>query len=591
MSRENFLESVGVGSSALVSAISKASSLSEAEVASALTYPKELAHGDLAFPCFSLAKQWKVAPPECAKRVKEALELPEDFERVEIVGPYLNFFRRRAAFSKEVLGKLLAEGIALEPVAAPQKIIVEYSSPNIAKPFHIGHLRTTLIGHAIDRILRSLGHEVVSINHLGDWGTQFGFVYAGCALFGKPKEDSIFELVNLYVRATGIKKAQEEGTVAATDLDKPDVNQMARDYFLRLEAGDKEATEFWQWCLDISLQYLRQLYARLEVHFDHYTGESFYRDKLDGVEKTLRDSGMLEESRGALGVDLGKKLGFVRVFAEDGRSLYITRDLATADYRYQHYDPDKVLYVVGAPQTQYFMQLIEVLKRMKHPIGEKMQHVAYGNVPGISTRGSLGKDDKIWLHALLDEARDRALEAYRSQVAKKPEGLEHDEAAQLTLAESVGLGAVAFNYMCRGNTKEFHFSWDEALSFQGDTGPYVQYAVARINGIEQKAKLEGIVATSDCNWKLIEDDSAYQLVQMISKFQEVVELAGRDCEPYHVANYVLDLARAFSLAYRALRVVGEDKATATARLSLFAAVRGVLTKGMYLIGVPVVDRM
>lgn len=585
------------GTETLVNAIAEASELPVSNVAGALTYPKEFAHGDLSFPCFLISRAWKLSPPECAVKLKERLVLPAEYERVEIVGPYLNFFRNRAAVTAALLHHLQKVSGGLKKTALPKRVIVEYSSPNIAKPFHIGHLRTTLIGHSIDRILRALGHDVISINHLGDWGTQFGFVYAGCALFGTPKEASIFELVELYVRATTLKKAQEEETVSDADKHHPDVNQMAREYFLRLEAGDDEALKFWQWCLDISLVYLRALYDRLGVHFDHYTGESFYRDKLGSIEQRLKESGLLEDSRGAKGVDLGKKLGFVRIFAEDGRSLYITRDLATADYRYHHYNPDKVLYVVGAPQTQYFQQLIEVLKRMQHPIGDRMVHVAYGNVPGISTRGSLGKDDRIWLHALLDEAKERAAEAYRTQVAKKPEGLEHDAEEQAQLAEAVGLGAVAFNYLCRSNTKEFHFSWEEALSFQGDTGPYVQYAVARINGIEQRAKAEGIQEYQGAIEglaqvaALLKEDAAYQLVQLLGRFQEVVERAAEEYEPYHVSNYILDLSKTFSHAYRSLRVLGEPGPVASARLTLFIAVREVLKKGLYLVGVPVVERM
>jgi arginyl-tRNA synthetase len=524
-------------------------------------------------------------PPACAEELAKTLVLPAGIERSQVVGPYLNFFVERKTFAKEVLARILSGGSPLKVAAQKKKFIVEYSSPNIAKPFHIGHLRTTLIGHSIDRILRSLGHEVISVNHLGDWGTQFGFVYAGCKLWGRPAEENIFELVDMYVRASALRRAQEEKTVPAEDLDKPDVNQMARDYFLKLEADDPEATEFWQWCLDISLKYLKDLYQRLGVHFDHYTGESFYRKKLGAVEKMLRESGILEDSRGALGVDLGKQLGFARVFTED---------LATADYRHKTYAADKILYVVGAPQSQYFKQLIEIFKRMKHPVGDTMVHVSYGNVPGISTRKSSGKDDRIWLHSLLDEAHERALEAYRSQVVKKADDGTTPVPAvadEETLAEAVGLGAIFFNYLCRTNVKEFNFSWEEALSFQGDTGPYVQYAVARINSIEAKAAQTGITPLATCDTSALTDDSAHQVMSLLSRFQDVVELSAEDYEPNHVASYVLDLAKSFSGAYRNLRVIGEPPEVAAARLTLFRAVKDTLKVGLGLIGVPVVERM
>ena len=576
---------------ALSQALAEATGWEISRASSALTQPKEFAHGDYAFACFGLAKERKLSPPACAAELEAKLVLPAGIERAQIVGPYLNFFVERKAFARDVLARSLFGPSPLKAVDEPKKFIVEYSSPNIAKPFHIGHLRTTLIGHSIDRILRSLGHEVISINHLGDWGTQFGFVYAGCALWGRPKEENIFELVGMYVRASALKRAQEEKTVPPEDSDKPDINQMARDYFIKLEANDPEATEFWQWCLEISLRYLKDLYQRLGVHFDHYTGESFFRSKLNGVEKMLRASGILQDSRGALGVDLGKQLGFARVFTEDGRSLYITRDLATADYRHQTYAADKILYVVGAPQSQYFKQLIEIFKRMNHPVGERMVHVSYGNVPGISTRKSSGKDDRIWLHSLLDEAHERALEAYRNQVEKKPDEVAGNQIDEERLAESVGLGAIFFNYLCRTNVKEFHFSWEEALSFQGDTGPYVQYAVARINSIEARAAAAGIQPKAACDTSALTDDAAHQVMLLLNRFQDVVEQAAQDYEPNHVASYVLDLAKSFSGAYRNLRVMGEPPEIATARLTLFKAVKETLKVGLGLIGVPVVERM
>lgn len=574
--------------SKLVKALSTASNLPEDLVARTLMPAKQRSHGDFSFPCFVIAKELKVDPVKAAESLATKVTLPENIERLEVLGPYINFFRKRSQFVAEVLARPdadLKSGIAAEQQTA-KTVIIEYSSPNIAKPFHIGHLRTTLIGHSLDRIYRYLGYNVVSINHLGDWGTQFGFVFAGCHLWGRPENATIFDLVEIYIRATTLRKQQDEGCVPSEHADKPEINELAKEYFRNLEAGQQDAVDFWQWCLDISLDYLKKLYARLGVHFDFYTGESFYRNKLESVEAQLRESGILVDSKGALGVDLGKKLGFVRVFSEDGRSLYITRDLATADYRLKTFNPDKVLYVVGAPQTLYFQQLIAILKKMNHPMAERMVHVSYGNVPGISTRASKGSTDRIWLDALLNEAHDRAKEAYQGQVEKRP-----SEVDETIVAESVGLGAVFFNYLSRTNVKEFHFSWEEALNFQGDTGPYVQYALARLNSIEDRAKAQGLVPAEKFNPEHLVDDDAYRIVCLLSQFTELVQKAAAEYEPYHVANFVLELARAVSEGYSKLRVLGQDRELAEARLALFAATKKTLKIGLALLGVPAIERM
>ncbi len=571
----------------LVSAIAAAGSISAEAVCRALVRTKDIAHGDYAFPCFPLAKEWKLSPPDCAKKLQQSITLPSGFERCEVVGPYLNFFFERKAFVQETVRNILAAGLDVGKADnSAETYVIDYSSPNIAKPFHVGHLRATLIGMSLDRLYRHLGYKVVAINHLGDWGTQFGFVYAGFKVWGLPEKPSVDDFVDRYRRASGLRKAQDEKTVAAEDADKPEINQIARDYFIRLEAGDKEATDFWQWVLDISMEYFKNAYARIGARFDHYMGESFYRDKLPKVEVDLKAAGILTESRGALGVDLGKKLGYVRIFAEDGRSLYITRDLATADYRHNTFHPDKILIVIGNPQELYFRQLAGVLEKMGHPIAQRIVHVGFGHVPGISTRKAAAGDERISLTDLLDDAHDRALEAYRAQVDKKPEGLDEGK-----VAEAVGLGAVFFDYLSRTNNKDFHFDWDTALSFQGDTGPYILYALARLNSIEAKAKEAGINAGVDFDVNTIVDDGSYRLVALLSRFDDVLAKAAEEREPYHIALYTLDLAKSISAAYRELRVLGEAQNVAQARLSLFLAARNVLLVGLTLIGMKGIDRM
>lgn len=576
----------------LIDTISKVTTLEPIQVAKVLTKPQNRAqnrdHGDLALPCFQVAKVKGISPPEAAKWLAENISLPPGITKATPVGPYLNFTYDRKTIFAATIPIILKEQEGYGRKADHGKtIIVEYSSPNIAKTFHVGHLRTTLIGHSLVQIYKHLGYKTIGINHLGDWGTQFGFVWAGCKLWGRPEQPTVDALVDIYRRATNLKKAQEENTVSADDRDKPDINQMARDYFISLEGGDKEATEFWQWCLDISLDYLKSMYRRMGIEFDHYTGESFYRDMLESVEQKIRDSGILEESRGALGVDCGKKLGFARVFTEDGRSLYITRDIATAMYRQDTFSPEKILYVVAAQQSLHFQQLIEILKRMKEPVSDKMVHVSFGFVPGMKTREGGG----ISLKDFLDESYDRALTAYRSEVQKRPEGSNDEK-----IAEAVAVGSMYFYFLSNSNVKDFHFSWDQALNFQGDSGPYLQYALARINSIEAKANNAGISLNKDNNSfnpDLLVEDHAYDLALLLTEFGAVIEKSGDDYEPYYIASYLLDLAKAFSRAYNELRVVDESvsKELATTRLSLLVAVKYVLASGLKLLGVPVVERM
>jgi arginyl-tRNA synthetase len=570
--------------SELAKALEPLVGMSAAEAQKLISKPQDRSHGDLTFPCFQLAKTLRISPPECAKKIAAELKLPAGISKVEIVGPYLNFRFDKGSVISALVPQILRDKSSFgrkEP--NHKKFIVEYSSPNIAKTFHVGHLRTTLIGHSLVQIYKHLGYDVLGINHLGDWGTQFGIVWAGCEIWGRPKDATVDSLVEVYRLAGTLKKAQEEGKLSAEEQKYPDVTQMARDYFIRLEAGDKVALEFWQWCLDVSMKYFVTMYDRLGIKFDHYTGESFYRDMLSDVENKVRSSGILEESRGALGVDCGKKYGFARVFAEDGRSLYITRDIATAMYREETFRPEKILYVVAAQQMLHFQQLIEIMNRMKHPVGPKMVHVSFGFVPGMKTREGGG----ISLKDFLDEMKDRALEAYKNEVEKRPEGTDEN-----LIAEAVAIGATYFYFLSHSNVKDLHFTWEQALNFQGESGPYLQYAVARLNSIEVKANESG-VDRSLFDASQLTEESAYDLASLLAQFPTIVENAGRDYEPYYISQYLIEVAKSFSRAYRELRVVGEDvsKELSSSRLALFMATREILVAGMNLLGIPKIERM
>ena len=566
----------------LIAKLSEATKLSADVIEKNLTPTKDTKHGDFAFPCFLLAKDWGAPPPECAKKLAQLIELPLGFSRSECMGPYLNFFLDRAQVISTTTSEVLKKGTQYGRGENSSTIVIDFSAPNIAKPFHIGHLRTTIIGFCLGNLLRHLGHNVVGVNHLGDWGTQFGFVYAGCKLFGKPSDD-MNELVSRYVQANLIRKAQDKGE----QLDQPNVNEIARDYFRRLEAGEPEAKEFWQWSLDVSLRYYHKTYDRMGIRFEAFTGESFYFQFFDECVTTLKQSGILQDSRGALGVDLGEPLGFARLLTEDGRTLYLTRDVITADYREKTYHPERIIYVVGAPQTLHFKQLKEIMRRLKHPAADKIHHIPYGHVPGISTRKLMSDAGDLSLDGLLDDAHDRAKEAYQSEVSKRPEGVDVEE-----VAEAVGLGAIYFNYLCRTNNKEFHFSWDEALNFKGDTGPYLMYAVARLHSMEEKAKAEGIVIEAAADGSKLPEAEAWEIASLLMKFPSVLQKTADDLEPCNICNYALDLAKAISRAYVKLRVLGEpDKTVAAARLGLYVSARTVLSSALTILGLKPLNRM
>lgn len=566
----------------LIHALHTASNLPLEVIEKNLGPTKDTKLGDLAFPCFLLAKEWGTPPPECAKKLQSLVTLPVGFAKAEAMGPYLNFFYDREASLARITTEVISSGAGYGTRKRDATVVIDFSGPNISKPFHVGHLRTTIIGWCLYNTFKHLGYNVVGVNHLGDWGTQFGFVYAGCQIWGRPG-NNMNDLVGRYVDANLLRKEQDQGK----SLDQPNVNEIARDYFKRLEAGDPEALEFWDWNMLVSKSYYEQIYARMGIHFDSWNGESFYIQFNDAFTTKLRESGILTESRGALGVDLGEPLGFARLLTEDGRTLYQTRDAITADYRERTYQPERILYVVGAPQTLHFKQLKAIFEKLNPPLAEKIVHIPYGHVPGISTRKMKGDAGDISLDALLDDAHERAKTAYESEVSKRPEGIDVE-----MVAENVGLGAVYFNYLCRTNVKEFHFSWDEALNFKGDTGPYLMYAVARLYSMEERARAEGIIVSNTTNGAKLPEPEAWEIATILSRFSAVLNRTASDYEPCNICNYALDLAKAISRAYVKLRVLGEDDhETAQARLNLFVAARTVLAASLKLLGIKPLERM
>lgn len=572
----------------LASAISQVTGLINSDVQKLLSPPKNQEHGDIAFPCFVMAKQQQTSPQQYANDLAIKIELPIGIKTASVNGPYVNFFFDIKTLATDIIDPLLEGKHNLTKQIVPQRVIVEYSSPNIAKPFHVGHLRATLIGNCLDRVFRALGHTTISINHLGDWGTQFGFVWAGCKIWGTPDNASVEKLVDVYRQATDLKAQQEKleqdgQSIKLNNQEMPDVQSMARQFFIDLENDTPYALDFWRWCSTISLEYLKRTYERMNIAFDYYTGESFYRNQLNDVANNLRQANLLTESQGAFGVDLGEELGFARISTPDGRSLYLTRDLATAEYRAREFNFDKCIYVVGAPQTLHFKQIIGILKALKRDYAQNIVHVAFGHVLGMKTRGNA---DFIELNGFIDEAENRALTAYREQVTKRPEGLDEQ-----SVAHAVAQAAVMFSTLSRSRLKDVQFKWEQALAFQGDTGPYVLYAYARINGIKEKALEANISPALQCDGSLLTEESARYLILLLADFTNTVERTATECEPSILANYALDVAKAVSKCYLDMHVIGVDKSLASTRLSLFEAAKLTIGRCLELLGITPLNRM
>ncbi|CAI8013697.1 Arginine--tRNA ligase [Geodia barretti] len=504
-----------------------------------LTVPPKPDMGDFAFPCFTLAKKWRKAPPLIAQEIAEKASGDLDLLcGAKALGGYVNLSVDRARFADAVLREATsaARRTAACEDGAGQTIAIDYSSPNIAKPFHVGHLRSTIIGGALVRIFEVLGYKVIGINHVGDWGTQFGRQIAGLMRFGKPEDaDDLMSLNRLYV------KFHE---VADSD---PELVEEAREWFRRQESGDHVALALWRRIRDTSLDYFKRIYERLGVRFDSYTGESFFNDKMDVVIEEARAKDLATVSDGALIIDLSEEGIDTPALLEkaDGTTLYLTRDVAAARYRHDTYGCDRIVYVVASGQSLHFRQLFTVLKMLGHAWSEDCVHVNFGLVQGMSTR----KGNVIYLEELLDEARDRALAYMRGQIEKRLE-LEDEE----TVAEA-----------------DYRFDWDLAISFEGDTGPYLMSAHARIAGILRNCGLE---PDPDAGVSPLVEPEAHRLY-----------------EPSVLANYLLELARGLHASYTVLRVKGEEAGKAQARLLLFTAVKQVLRSGLTILGIRPLERM
>jgi arginyl-tRNA synthetase len=540
-------------------------SLSEEQIFQLLERPKSDEHGDIAFPAFQLAKAERKAPPVVAADLATKLAAINlgNFQSVKNLGPYLNFRLGAAgafAIAKEVEAK--GEKFGHSALGSGQKVLVEYSSPNVAKELHIGHFRNTVLGQALFNIYKATGHDAVAINHLGDWGSQFGRVAWGFLRYGSEEEmkkNPLEYLTKLYVRVS-----QEEET-------NPEIGKEARLFFKKIEEKDPELTKLWKHFCELSIEGLKIVYARLGVKFDHYIGESFYVDKIPALIQDLKAKNLLETSEGAQVVSMGEDQPPCLMLTQDGTSLYATRDTAAAIWRHEHFKFDRCLYVVGNEQQLHFKQVFSVIQKLGYDWADRLQHVNYGLYRFKDGKFSTRKGKVVLLEEVLDEAREKAAAAIE---AKNPSLAEKAE-----VAEKVGVGAVVFNDLSTDRAKDVEFDWDRILDFEGDTGPYLQYSYARAGSILRSAATKGFkVATPGNSETLKNSDSALKLMKQFGRLEISLEGAVRLNKPSIVANYALDLARSFSAFYRDVRVLDEkaDPADVAERLGLVTAFRTVL---------------
>jgi arginyl-tRNA synthetase len=555
--------------------IEKHAGIPAADAAKLLASPPNPAMGDIGFPCFTLAKTKRTAPNKIAQELAAVIKPTEKIIRVSAEGPYLNFTFNRGAFAAEVIREINAAGekYGASDEGRGRTILLDFSSPNIAKPFGVGHLRSTLIGAALYRIYENLGYKAVGINHIGDWGTQFGKMISAWKRWGGEDtfgEHSVGKMYDLYVRFH--KEAEQN----------PSLEDEARVYFGKLESGDAEMLALWKRFVDASYVEFERIYKMLGVRFDEVKGESFYNDKMEAALERVRASGMLAQSEGASGVDLaGEKLGFGMLMKSDGATVYLLRDLAAAYYRRETYKPEKILYVVGAPQQLHFKQLRAILSLMKETWADKIVHVAFGHILGMSTR----KGTLVFADDFIEEAKRRALDII---MEKNPEMENREE-----VANAVAIGAIVFNDLSQRRIKDIQFDWDRMLALDGDTGPYLQYLRVRIAGILRKSaeKPADAANAGKTNYAFIASDEEFALVKELAKFPGAVKQAAEEYEPSILAGALIELAHAFHAFYQKHQVLVDDADLRNARLELVKAVKIVISNGLGLLGIKPIERM
>lgn len=551
------------------------------ELETYIEIPKDSTNGDFSFPCFRLAKELRKAPQVIASEIKEKLELEKSndiIEKIDVIGGYLNFYINKNILIKEVLSEINKEkeNYGASDIGKGKNIIVEYSSPNIAKEFHIGHLRTTVIGAAFYNIYKYLGYNTIGINHLGDYGTQFGKMIEGYKRWGEEynlEENPIEELTKMYIRINDLCKSDEN------------VLNACRENFRKLEEGDKECIELWNKFKDLSLKEFYKTYDMLGVKFDSLNGESFYSDKMPEVIEILEKTGKLVESQGARIVDLEDKGINTPCIIEktNGSTTYATRDLAAILYRARTYDFDKCIYVVAYEQNLHFKQVFEVAKLLgldkKYTDG--LTHIAYGMTRLATGRMSTREGNVVKVNELLEESVKRVLDIINE---KTPEMEDKEDNAR-----KIGIGAVIFNNLCTNLIKDQIFDWNIVLNFNGETGPYIQYIYVRTKSVLEKASY--MPNLEDVDFSLLEDEKSFYIIKKIYEFNNILKQVIEKNETSILARYLIELAQGYSNFYNDNKIIVEDKKVQDARLYLTYAVGNVLKIGMKLLGIEMPTKM
>ena len=558
--------------SMIAEAIAEKTGLPAEEIAGLLETPPNPELGDFAFPCFRLAKTLRKAPPLIAQELAESVALPEGVGSAQPAGGYLNFTLDRSAQARAVLSRIYAEGARYggSSEGAGRNVCIDYSSVNIAKPLHIGHLPSTVIGNALYRICRHMGYHPVGINHLGDWGTQFGKMICAYKAWGDREtieRGGVDELVKLYVRFH--QEAEQDESL----------NEAARGWFKKIEDRDPEATALFEWFKKITLEEVQQVFDLMGIRFDSYAGESFYNDKMDRVVNELSEKGLLKLDQGAQIVDLSAyKMPPCIILRSDGATLYATRDIAAALYRKDTYDFAKCLYVVAYQQDLHFRQWFKVVELMGYDWAKDLVHVSFGMVSGTEGAFSTRRGNMVKLREVLNAAIEKTGEIMKE---KSPD-LENRDA----VARDVGVGALVWNSLYNGRIKDVVFDWDTVLNFDGETGPYAQYTHARACSVLRKAQPQG-----EIDYSLLSDDESRGVIAALAAFPDAVREAMDKYEPYLVSRAVMAICQAFNRFYYQQRIMAEDAALRNARLTLTDATRRVLAIGLDLVGLAAPERM
>ncbi|OON90980.1 MAG: arginine--tRNA ligase [Epulopiscium sp. Nele67-Bin001] len=544
--------------------------LNETDIYDMIEIPTNTDMGDYAFPCFKLAKELRKAPPIIAKDITDKLPETDFLARVQNVNAYINFFLNKEMLVKVIISNILLEkeNYGIDNSKSKGNIVIDYSSPNIAKPFHVGHLRSTVIGNSLYRIFEALGYNCEGVNHLGDWGTQFGKLIVAYNNFSSKEqieEKGISELLRIYVLFH--EEAEKN----------PELDEQARAYFTKMEQGDTKTLELWKWFKQISLREFDRVYKLLDITFDSYNGEAFYNDKMAEIIDELDTHGLTEISEGAKIVKLDEyNMPPCLITKKDGSTLYATRDITAVLYRKNTYNFKKAIYVTALQQNLHFAQVFKVIEKMGYNWADELVHVPFGMVSMESGPLATRKGNVLLLEEILTQAIQKTTEI----INEKNPSLENKE----TVAKQVGIGAVIFNDMYNSIIKDVQFSWEKVLNFDGETGPYVQYTHARACSVLKKSGINKSDIT-EVNYSLLTDEMSVNLAKELGQFKNMIEEAGQKYEPSYIARYAVNVAQAFNKFYHENSILVEDKELKNARLSMVIATIYTLKNALYLLGI------